>query len=162
MGFEHSLQPLRDQITKLQLELQAAQLGNDPNYTLGAEMQRQLIAPVPAYVPASATMSTDPALLAALQSLESRMANVETNTERAAAASQKFADQFDQVSAGGNALLTEAAGWQELSAKALRVQRRRGGLANAAGGTDDPDGLAAPVLQRRVQGANEGHGLLSI
>ena len=37
MGFEHSLQPLRDQITKLQLELQAAQLG-------GAQYLEQLAA----------------------------------------------------------------------------------------------------------------------
>jgi chromosome segregation protein len=37
MGFEHSLQPLRDQITKLQLEQQAAQLG-------GAQYLEQLTA----------------------------------------------------------------------------------------------------------------------
>ncbi len=37
MGFEHSLQPLRDQITRLQLELQAAQLG-------GAQYLEQLAA----------------------------------------------------------------------------------------------------------------------
>ena len=37
MGFEHSLEPLREQITKLQLELQAAQLG-------GAQFLEQLVA----------------------------------------------------------------------------------------------------------------------
>lgn len=93
------------------LRLQAAQVGyGQQSQSLGAEMLRQLDNPVPSYTAPSATIGTDPALLAALQSLESRMANVETNTQRAAAASAQLASQFDQVSAGGNALATEAVG----------------------------------------------------
>lgn len=89
------------------LRLQAAHLGHEPQRTLGVEMMRQLDVPAPNYTAPSATINSDAAILAALQALESRMANVETNTQRAAAASTQFAQQFDQVSAGGNALATE-------------------------------------------------------
>lgn len=57
---------------------------------------------------ASGTMNqSSAAMLAALQSVETRMANVEQNTLRAAASTTQLAQQFDQVSAGGNALATE-------------------------------------------------------
>lgn len=63
--------------------------------------------PTPNYVAPSVTMNSEAAMLAALQNMEARMANVENNTQRAAAASAQFAQQFDAVSAGGNALAME-------------------------------------------------------
>lgn len=63
--------------------------------------------PMPGYAMPSAAPGADAAMLAALQQIDSRMANVEQSTARAASASAQFAQQFDQVSAGGNALATE-------------------------------------------------------
>jgi hypothetical protein len=54
------------------------------------------------------TMNNGSAMLAQLQTLNTRMANVETHVGNTASSTGKFAQQFDQVSAGGNALLTEA------------------------------------------------------
>jgi hypothetical protein len=53
-------------------------------------------------------MSGSSAMLAELQTLNTRMANVEVNMATTATATGQFAQQFHQVSGGGNALATES------------------------------------------------------
>jgi hypothetical protein len=57
----------------------------------------------------SATMETNAAMLAELQTLNQRMETMEANTISTANSSRQLADQFDAVSAGGGALLTTGA-----------------------------------------------------
>lgn len=57
---------------------------------------------------ASATIDTG-ALLAELQTLNARIANMEAHAATTASSTDQFARQFNNVSAGGNALLTETA-----------------------------------------------------
>lgn len=104
-----TLAQIADTLVRMQAGGSGALAAPAPN--LMWELQRQQIMdsglPVPNYTAPSVTMNSDAAMLAALQSMEARMAQVEQNTMRAAAATSQLAQQFDTVSAGGNALATE-------------------------------------------------------
>ena len=61
-------------------------------------------------VPPPASVSNDSdAVVAALQRVEARLASIESSSGKTADATTQHAQQFDQVSAGGSALLTETA-----------------------------------------------------
>jgi hypothetical protein len=72
-----------------------------------AELSGLVKAPPEVATMSSGTMSHSSAMLNELQTLNSRMANVEQFTGTAAKATDQFAQQFHQVSGGGNALATE-------------------------------------------------------
>lgn len=69
--------------------------------------QSELSGP-PVVATTSGTMGSSSAMVAELQTLNTRMANVEISMTNTAAATGQFAYQFNQVSAGGNALATES------------------------------------------------------
>jgi hypothetical protein len=71
------------------------------------ELQGLVQAP-PNVATASGTMSSSNAMLSELQILNSRIANVEVAVSNTATNTGQFAQQFHQVSGGGNALATEA------------------------------------------------------
>lgn len=70
--------------------------------------QVRMAPPTLNYVAPSATMNSEAAMVAALQRMENRMSNVEQNTGRAAASMGTMAQQFDSLTAGGNAMAIEA------------------------------------------------------
>lgn len=71
------------------------------------ELQAALNGP-PTVTTASGTMSGSSAMLGELQTLNSRMERVETSMNTTAKATDQFAQQFHQVSGGGNILATES------------------------------------------------------
>jgi hypothetical protein len=72
-----------------------------------AELQGMLSPPVVEST-TSGSMSGSSAMLSELQTLNARMATVEVAMNNTATATGQFAQQFNQVSGGGNALATEA------------------------------------------------------
>lgn len=75
----------------------------------GAQPELKDLLQAPPDVPTSSgTMSSSNAMLLELQTLNSRMANVEDAMGRTATSTGQFASQFNQVSGGGNSLAVEA------------------------------------------------------
>jgi hypothetical protein len=79
------------------------------DFLKGAQAELSGLVKAPPEVPAlsSGTMAHSSAMLNELQTLNSRMANVEAGISTTAKATDQFAQQFHQVSGGGNALATE-------------------------------------------------------
>lgn len=102
-GVDTSVISVRDALDRTNLALAALAVASGYTGNLDA-----LTVPMDNSVSSSGTMSGDAAAMQrVLEQIEQRLAAIETTNATTAKASDQFATQFNQVSAGGNALVVE-------------------------------------------------------